>query len=226
MIYASIQVPGDLHPGRPLLVDSLKSSRKPLSFYHQSVKHLDPPPPPNAVPCYEVLLPRCHGVTHIIARHEIHHYSHQVAQLFSELHPTHFSGWSSNLLNLGPVDFFLPFFRQITHLNIFEIGWYNWTNFGLLPSLTHLCLWTMSGQALVLKYRDRMNSALKLITNQCAHLQLCIVEFASWGDEKATLSFENLGVDDERVTYMKEEDYDSGDVWKSVGARFERERLS
>lgn len=160
------------------LLQSFAVSTKPLSFYHNSIKHLDigkfDLDATDATD--EAILSRCRGVTRIEAYCYFwrRSYSARAAELLSEMRPKHFSSMLTDLLQPGLQDFSAPFFSQITHLDIIDpfSRWGTWSGFDHLPHLTHLCL--------SYSYEDTAQGggrrALRRILSQCPHLQICVLD--------------------------------------------------
>lgn len=177
------------------LMESINTSTKPLSFYHDSIKHMcfdynptpvfDPKSSTLAEPeehilpnVYEALLPRCLGVTQIVSTYHPWNHIPSLALLFAEMLPRRFSGFLHDLLSPGQPDFAAPFFSRITHLTILDPFWYDWSGFNLLPHLTHISVPPVPVRQEI--FRDLVKTGITRILSQCQNLRVFFIHRSEW----------------------------------------------
>lgn len=201
------------------LMESINTSPKPLSFYHDTIKriHFDYSPAPifdlksttepkeHILPnIYEALLPRCLGVTHIVSSYHPWEHIPQLARLFAEIHPERVSGFLHDLLNPGHPDFTAPFFSRITHLIIQDPSWYYWSGFDRLSHLTHISIppFPFRKEITTDRFRVLVNTGITRILSQCQKLQVLLIHRSDWSWSEPG---NYLDVDDSRIVIFQKD---------------------
>jgi hypothetical protein len=167
----------------PVVTDAflrcLEITTKPVSFYNRSIKALYLPYTghDDGVEIAVKVLPYCQGVEYFVCWISPYSVSGKLTSLISTMRPRRFVAKFKSLLSTVKPDFSLPFFDNMTHIEITDgIEWECWSGIHRIPRLSHI-LFDMYG------YRDRnlpnVFQAVANVLHGCGTLQVCVIRLSS-----------------------------------------------
>src|SRR6202167_1435732 len=129
------------------LLRSLEITTKPTSYYNQCIKalylqyHATPEIWGDGVETAIKLLPYCKGVEYFVCWISPGSVDTRLADVVTAMRPRKLIIRLTNLLGTPRPKFSLPFFDNVTHLEITDsTEWTTWSGIHLLPRLSHLLL--------------------------------------------------------------------------------------
>lgn len=159
---------------------SLEITTKPPSFYNQYIKalflaYINTQENVDNINDAVTLLPYCKGVERFVCWISPDSVDSRLADVISVMRPRRLVARLTNLFDTQQPNFSLPFFDNVTHLEITDLfEWTAWSGIHRLPHLSHILLhvaeyyWTET-------MRTNAVQVVNDLLSQCGTLRVCVI---------------------------------------------------
>jgi hypothetical protein len=157
---------------------SLNITTKPLSFYTECIKALYLPFDFTRVPSTHVkLLSLCKEVECLVCWIYPKSVDTQLGNVITAMRPRRLVAQLTNLLGTSHPNFSLPFFDNLTHLEISDFDeWSTWSGIHRLPCLSHILL-PVSNYARMKAVPSDAEQMVNDLLSHCGTLQVCVIRY-------------------------------------------------